>query len=335
MFIVSIMMVASSVSHAMFGEEEEGGGNDSIPLHSSRGGGGGGEKVGRADTFPQFNKLEDVLKGQVAGFLDPSQRAHLAGMSRGDRDAMHLTEKEYISAYLKREERPGEAIASPMSFLTNIMGMREKTVVFGPGNAYLHHTACLARTLVMEIALATMLTGKLTVASIKGDLYKTLIDVSRVRPGLVQRSFIDLLPTAFEGGNAAFLPGLNHLYANYRVFGTEEQIEAFQTHMNGHLAVLQESIALEYTSLEEAPINTKATYIVIVQDRLAENKTALGDYFSANPQKTLLIDALQETLNIRDHHLSENVSHLAFSNTRHNLTTVGDGFLLIVKYLPL
>ncbi len=190
MFIVLIMMVASSVSHAMFGEEKEG--NDSKPSLLERGGGkedssgeGGSEKGARADTFPQFNKLEAALKGQVASFLEPCQRAHLAGMSRGNRDAMHLTEKEYLSAYLMRGERPGESIASPMSFLTNIMGMREKTVVFGPGNDYLYHTAHLERTEVMKMALATMLTGKLTVASAKGGFYKTLVDIARVRAGLV------------------------------------------------------------------------------------------------------------------------------------------------------
>ncbi len=296
--------------------------------------GGGGEKAVRRDnTFPQFNKLEAALRGEIAGFLTPRQRAHLAGMSRGDRDAMHLTEKEYLSAYLKRGESPGEAIASPMSFLTDIMGMREQTVVFGPCSDYLYHTVFLARTLVMEIALATILTGKITVASIKGDLYKTLVDVARARPGLVQRSFIEFLPTEFEGGNAAFLPGLNHKYASYCIFGTEEQIAAFQTHMNGQLAVLQEMISLEYTSLEEAHINTKATYIVIREGRLAEKKAALDAYFAANREKTLLIDSLRETLNIESYELPKNVSHLVFSNTRHNLTTVGDYFLSRCKYL--
>ncbi len=140
----------------------------------------------------------------------------------------------------------------------------------------------------METALENTLTGKLTVSSRKGDLYKTLGDVARVRENIVQRSFIDLLPTAFEGENAAFLPGLHHKYASYRVFGTEDQIETFQAHMNGHLAVLQESISREYTTFEEAPINTKATYIVIGEDRLAENKAALGAYFSNNREKYFL-----------------------------------------------
>ncbi len=206
--------------------------------------------------------------------------------------------------------------------------MGEQTVVFGPGKDYLYHTAYLARTEVMKMALATILTGKLTVASENGGFYKTFVDVARVRPGLVQRSFSDLFPTVFEGGNAAFLPGLNHKYASYRVFGTEDQIARFQTHMKGHLAVLQDFISQEYTPFAEAHINKKATYIVIGEDRLAENKAALGAYFSANPQKTLLIDALQETLSIREHQPPDNVSHLAFSNTRHNLTTVGDGFLI-------
>ncbi len=335
--LTALMILVSSVSHAMFGEEEEAGGNNGKSLHSPRGGGSGGkedssgdggsEKVARADTFPQFNKLEADLKGQISGFLDPPQRAHLAGMSRGDRDAMHLTEKEYLSAYLKRGERPGEAIASPMSYLTELMGMREQTTVFGPDNGYLHHTACLARTLVMEMALTTTLTGKLTVASIKGGLYKTLVDVARVRPGLVQRSFIDLLPTAFEGGTTAFLPGLHHKYASYRVFGTAPQVAAFQIHMNGHLSVLQESIALEYTSLEEAHINTNATYIVLRQDRLAENMAVLDACFSANQEKTLLIEALNQTLLLGKEEVPESVLHLSFSNTQHNLTTIGSQFL--------
>ncbi len=67
------------------------------------------------NTFPQFNKLEAALKGEIASFLDPRQRAHLAGMSKDDRDAMHLTEKEYLSEYLMRGESPGEDIASPKS----------------------------------------------------------------------------------------------------------------------------------------------------------------------------------------------------------------------------
>ncbi len=206
--------------------------DDKTPPLSSRGGGGGGKK--------------DSSGGSEVAVESPA--------------SIHLTAKSSLSEYLKRGESPGEAIASPMSFLTNIMGMREQTVVFGPNNGYLHHTACLARTLVMEMALATILTGKLTVASIKGDLYKTFVDVARVRPGLVQRSFIEFLPTEFEGENTAFLPGLHHKYASYRVFGTEDQIAAFQTHMKEHLAVLQESIALEYTSLAEAAIHKSHLY---------------------------------------------------------------------------
>ncbi len=200
------MIVASPFTYAVNpGDEEE---EKSDAVLSPRGGGGGKkassggggikEAVEKEDSFPQ------------------------------------LTAQRYLSKHLKRGESPGGVVA-PMLYLTELMGMRQ-TVVFERNND-LHHTACLARTQVMERALATMLTGKLTVASIKGDLYKTLVDVARVRPGLVQRSFADLLPTTFEGGNAAFLPGLNNLYASYCVFGTVDQIRAFQTHMNGHLAV--------------------------------------------------------------------------------------------------
>ncbi len=328
MLIASVMVLSSPFTYAVNPDEKP-----DAPL-SLRGGGkkdsseGGEVVVAREYTFPQFKKLEAALKGQVASFLEPRQRAHLAGMSKDDRAAMHLTEKEYLSEYLKRGESHGEAVASPMLYLIESMGMREQTVVFGPGsNAYLHHTAYQARTQVMKIALATTLTGKLTVASIKGDIYKTLVDIARVRENIVQCFFSNLLPTAFEGGNTAFLPGLHHKYASYRVFGTEDQIARFQTHMNGQISVLKESIALEYIFLEEAHINTKANYIVIEQDILAAKRAALGYYFAANSEKILLIDALNETLQMGAGHLPENVSHLAFSNTRHNLTTIGDDFL--------
>ncbi len=325
LLIASIMVVTSSFTYA-------GGLDEKLDaLHSPKGIGkeassGGGKKEERAALL--FKKLGEDVKGKIASFLEPSQRAHLAGMSRDNHAAMHFTAKQYLSEYLMRGESPGGAVASPMLYLTELIGMREQTVVFGPGNDYLHHTAHLGYAQVMEIALATTLTGKLTVASRKGGLYNILVDVARARPGLVQCSFIDLLPTTFEEGESAFLPGLHHKYASYRVFGTEGQIAAFQTRVNEHLAVLQESIALEYTSFEEAPINTKAPYIVIGEDRLAEKRAALGAYFSANPQKILLIDALQETLRMSKYQIPKNVSCLDFSNTRHNLTTVGDWFLI-------
>ncbi len=95
----------------------------------------------------------------------------------------------------------------------------------------------------------------------------------------------------------------------------------------------QDFISQEYTPFEEAPINTKATYIVIGEDKLAENREALGAYFSKHPKKIHLIDALYETLDINFQQLPGNVSFLAFSNTRHNLTTVSDGFLAFCRGL--
>ncbi len=63
-------------------------------------------------------------------------------------------------------------------------------------------------------------------------------------------------------------------------------------------------------------VSRKSSHIVIEEDNLAANKAVLSAYFSANPQKTLLADSL-----LGNFYVPEYVSHLAFSNTLHNLNT--------------
>ncbi len=89
----SLMILVSSVSHAMFSEEGV-----------------------RDDKNPPLSSRRD---GEVA-VASPT--------------AMHSTEKEYLLEYLKR----GESLASPMLYLTSIIGMREQTTVFDTGNDYFH-----------------------------------------------------------------------------------------------------------------------------------------------------------------------------------------------------
>ncbi len=338
------MMTVSSISHAMHTDvdpmEGEGGSKVlTIVAVKEKPNQGEGDGSVAASSSQDMTWNRDPDQGSIAqgggafmavlhsnkypifDFLSPSQRQRLALTSKGSIAALKEVAGYHVGVAI-------EPLDKSLRALTKVIGVEEGTTIFASGNLkgnpdYAVH---LIPTDVKNNLLARA-KDKLILASRKGGRYKILTDIEKGKQDYLEYSFTDLLPTEALGRNTAFLPGLNHKYASYRVFGTAPQVIAFRDALREKLDLLEAAILEEYTPLAETHINTKATYIVIGEDRLAENKAALVAYFSNNPGKTLLIDALQETIRMERHQIPENVPHLAFSNTRHNLTTVEHHFL--------
>ena len=294
-----------------------------------------------------WEDLPLYLKCRVAQCLDPQTTISLAQTNKEGYTCVEANERVEVQHFLQAGSKGMDTEGAPGSFsvLARLLSLSaEKHTMFSR-----NVERTLLENIIIKAAYKETVTkhfaefDKLAVVSRTNRVLYSYLqtmakahsqkDCSIEEKHRLKEVFIyDLLEGEHPG---AFMAGMQHYFGtNWRIFGTDAQIQALKDTLAAKIDDLHRFIQGQYVTLDDVAdhsASTKNRYLVVRQDKLAHRLGQVREYFAqpANTKKTLLVDITQadSTLSLNNGHM-KHFKSLAFVNTNQNVTSIGDDFLM-------